>query len=136
MKPRDVELCRFQKPTTDPTSTMANTNLGDMIEEIKKRLPEALEIVDIQFYPKLGHDRQCIGAILTNAHDIDFAIAWALLMQNRIDKGEKVIDIAGETSFAANEYYQLTSLFHPLANFLCSHWLHGDDLRIWYDINY
>ena len=107
-----------------------------MIEVIKKRLPEALDIVDIQFYPKPGHDRQCIGAILTNAHDIDFAIAWALLMQKRIDQGENVIDIAGETSFAANEYYELHSMFHPLANFLCNHWLHGDDLRIWYDINY
>ena len=115
---------------------MANTNLGDMIEEIKKRLPEALEIVDIDFHPKPGHETQCIASISRNGHNIDFAIAWALLMQNRIDKGEKVIDIAGETSFAANEYYQLASLFHPLANFLYSHWLHGDDLRIWYDINY
>jgi len=66
-----------------------------------------------------------------------FATKWMMLMQKRLIAGEKVADIAEETSHEADKWlgnWGLTGFQYGLAvSVIAQVWSHGDELRRWHN---
>ena len=66
----------------------------------------------------------------------EYAKSWGLLMQSRINKGESLKDIAGETSFQLG-FYGITGFMYGAAvSVLSSTWKYGEELRKWHNKEY
>ena len=60
-----------------------------------------------------------------------YAEAWADLMESRMDGGEVLEDIAGETAHEADTDGITGFMYGAAANILSWGWVHGDRLRRW-----
>lgn len=65
---------------------------------------------------------------------IDYTNTWARLMEVRMAKGERLEDIAEETSHQA-DYEGITGFMYGCAvNFLAHCWIYGEQLRLWHNL--
>ena len=73
-----------------------------------------------------GYGEQCL----------DFAEAWADLMEQAIAEGAKLEDIAEPLSHVAAKPYGLSGFQYGAAVvMLCQCWEHGERLRIWHNLD-
>lgn len=63
-----------------------------------------------------------------------YAEAWADLMESRMEKGEKLSDIADETSHEADTSGITGFMYGAAVSTLGLHWKHGEELRKWHNI--
>jgi hypothetical protein len=63
---------------------------------------------------------------------MDYAIQWGRLMQSRIASGEKLVDIAQETSHQADAEGITGFMYGCAVNALSKFWIHGEELRKWH----
>lgn len=64
---------------------------------------------------------------------VEYAECWANLMEEKINSGSKVIDIAKITSDEADTEGITGFMFGCAARALLSFWEYGDELKEWYD---
>lgn len=65
-----------------------------------------------------------------------YAKCWGLLMQSRINKGEKLIDIANETSHQLGWLGITGFMYGAAVSVLSSTWKYGEELRKWHNKDY
>lgn len=66
---------------------------------------------------------------------VDFAIAWAGLMEAKISRGAKLEDIAKKTSHEADVKFGITGFMYGAAVQSLAHfWIHGEALRKWHNL--
>lgn len=66
---------------------------------------------------------------------ITFARDWAELMEARIDAGDALIDIARETSHAADTSGITGFMYGCAVSILSQTWEHGEELRRWHNLD-
>jgi hypothetical protein len=68
---------------------------------------------------------------------VDYADRWAALMEQRIANGEKLADIASETSHAADTN-GITGFMYgaAISTLVACKWIHAEDLRRWHNREY
>ena len=71
-----------------------------------------------------------------NKSIIDYAKRWAEAMEKRFDAGEKVADIADETSFSANDSSMSGYSYGLAVSLLSETWQHGEELRQWHNLKF
>lgn len=65
---------------------------------------------------------------------VDFAEAWANLMEKHLENGEKLEDFAKQTSHEADTE-GITGFMYGCAVFILSQvWEHGEELRRWHNL--
>lgn len=67
---------------------------------------------------------------------LDYAELWATEMEERIKKGEKLEDIAGEVDrkICVDDGMDVTGFMHEVAvSLLFRYWIYGDALREWHN---
>jgi len=66
----------------------------------------------------------------------EYAEKWAELMEERIADGEKIVNIANETSKIADEEFGVTGFMYGMAvSILAYCWEHGETLRQWHNLD-
>lgn len=68
------------------------------------------------------------GAVMT------YAERWARLMEGRMDKGEKIADIADECSHLADSEGITVFMYGCAVGILSKVWKHGEALRLWHNL--
>jgi hypothetical protein len=63
-----------------------------------------------------------------------YAERWARLMEVRMDKGEKLADIADETSHLADNEGITGNMYGMAVFMLTKAWKHGEALRLWHNL--
>src|ERR1041384_8253274 len=67
---------------------------------------------------------------------LDFAEAWANLMEREIESGKKLAEIANAASHEADEPYGITGFMYGCAvKILARAWEHGEELRVWRNLD-
>ena len=66
---------------------------------------------------------------------VDYARSWAELMETRMDNGERLEDIAKETSHTANTYGITGFMYGAAVSMLSWAWEHGEELRTWHNLD-
>lgn len=66
---------------------------------------------------------------------ITFSKRWANLMEQRMDAGEKLEDIAKETSHQADTEGITGFMYGCAVQGLACYWEHGEELRRWHNID-
>ena len=66
----------------------------------------------------------------------EFAETWATLMEEQIEKGEKLEDIAGKLSHEADEDGITGFMYGAAVSILSECWIYGEDLRRWHNKDY
>ena len=67
---------------------------------------------------------------------IDYMIRWADMMEERISNGEKINNIAKETSHRADTEGITGFMYGCAVNLLSQFWKYGDQLKIWHNSQY
>lgn len=65
-----------------------------------------------------------------------FAEQWGKLMQVEISKGNKLIDVASETSYKADTVGLTGFMYGCAVQILSQCWIYGDELRKWHNKEY
>lgn len=68
------------------------------------------------------------GAVMT------YAERWARMMETRMDKGERIADIADECSHLADEEGITGFMYGCAVSTLAKVWKHGEALRLWHNL--
>jgi hypothetical protein len=107
------------------------------IKEEKERKRKALLAEPIKKF-KLK-DKKAWDKAVNNNHDpygkaaVTYAARWAWMMEQKLEKGEKLIDIAEQTSRDADAE-GITGFMYGCAVSVLSHvWVHGEELRQWHN---
>lgn len=91
----------------------------------------------MQLKPNLENKYKAYKAKNTDpygARVVSYGEDWANLMEARMQKGEKLTDIAKETSHEADTD-GITGFMYGCAVSALSHfWLHGEELRQWHNL--
>jgi len=66
---------------------------------------------------------------------VDYAKAWAELMEKRINTGEKLEDIAEQTSHDADTMGITGFMYGVAVSMLSQCWEYGEALRKWHNLN-
>lgn len=67
---------------------------------------------------------------------VDFARSWALLMEEQIEAGKKLKDIASNCASKADNDYGITGFMYGCAvSILSQCWKYGEELRIWHNLD-
>lgn len=64
----------------------------------------------------------------------EYAHRWVTLMETRMDKGERLFDIARETAYQACTSSIDTTVYQNAVELLNAHWEHGEELGLWSDM--
>ena len=67
---------------------------------------------------------------------IRYAERWADLMEQKINTGEKLVDIASKTSDEADTEGITGFMYGCAVQILSDVWKHGEDLRLWHNKKY
>lgn len=67
---------------------------------------------------------------------IDYLERWANLMEKRIADGDKICDIAEQTSYEADTEGITGFMYGCAVNILSQLWEYGEDLRKWHNKEY
>ena len=68
---------------------------------------------------------------------IDYARTWMELMEERLRNGERLEDMAQETSREADKEYRITGFMYGMVvSIISSVWKYGDQLRKWHNAQY
>lgn len=68
---------------------------------------------------------------------IDYARKWMELMEEHLEKGEKLEDFADETSCKADEEFGITGFMYGMAVSIISQvWEYGEQLKKWHNGQY
>ena len=67
---------------------------------------------------------------------IDYLERWANLMEKRIADGDKIYDIAEQTSYEADTEGITGFMYGCAVNILSQLWEYGEDLRKWHNKEY
>lgn len=65
---------------------------------------------------------------------VDYSERWAGLMEARMEKGEKLSDVAGETSHEADTDGITGFMYGCAVQGLAWFWEHGEELRRWHNL--
>ncbi len=68
------------------------------------------------------------GAVMT------YAERWARIMEARMAKGERIADIADESSHMADEEGITGFMYGAAVSTLAGVWIHGEALRLWHNL--
>ena len=91
---------------------------------------------------KEGKEPECDKCVEINSNHpysrcvIDYMIRWADMMEDRISKGEKISDIAKETSHEADTEGITGFMYGCAVNILAQVWEYGEELRTWHNSQY
>ncbi len=66
---------------------------------------------------------------------VRYAKKWAELMEEAMDNGEKIADIADKLSHEADTEGITGFMYGCAVSSLSEHWEHGEELRRWHNIN-
>ena len=66
----------------------------------------------------------------------EYLVRWADMMEDRISKGEKISDIAKETSHKADTEVITGFMYGCAVDILARVWEYGEELRIWHNSQY
>ena len=66
---------------------------------------------------------------------IDYAINWANLMEKRMANGEKLENVADETSHEADIDGITGFMYGAAVAELSRHWEYGEQLRVWHNLS-
>jgi len=67
---------------------------------------------------------------------VRYAETWADMMEERMDNGEKLEDIAQETSHRADVNRITGNMYGIAVRLLSAAWVHGERLRVWHNGKY
>lgn len=67
---------------------------------------------------------------------MSYAERWARLMEARMSKGERLVDIADECSLLADEEGITGFMYGCAVSTLAAVWVHGEALRLWHNLKY
>lgn len=91
---------------------------------------------------KVGKEKKFEKFVKKNSKDfysrgiIDYAKRWAELMEQEIESGAKVADIADRTSVTADTDGITGYMYGCAVSFLSDLWEYGEDLRKWHNREY
>lgn len=91
---------------------------------------------------KEGKEKEFDKCVEINSNDhysrgvIDYMIRWADMMEDRMSKGEKISDMAKETSHEADTEGITGFMYGCAVNILAQAWEHGEELRTWHNSQY
>lgn len=109
----------------------------DVVRGQKVRAMLEHEKVQVPWYKRAAFNK----AARMNSSDgysaaaVNFAIAWAVAMQQAIRKGKKIADVAEELSHEV-DYEGITGFMYGWAvSFLAKFWKHGEELRRWHNLD-
>lgn len=66
---------------------------------------------------------------------VDYARRWAELMEQKIEAGAKLEDIAKDTSHEANTEGITGFMYGCAVGILAKVWVHGEELRRWHNLD-
>lgn len=70
-----------------------------------------------------------------SARVVSYGEDWANLMEARLAKGEKIIDIASDTSRKADTDGITSFMYGCAVSALARFWIHGEELRQWHNLD-
>lgn len=69
-----------------------------------------------------------------SARVVSYGEDWANLMEKRMDSGEKIPDMAKETSHEADTNGITGYMYGAAVSALAHFWVHGEELRQWHNL--
>jgi hypothetical protein len=69
-----------------------------------------------------------------SARVVSYGDEWAVLMEKRMEQGEKIADIAKETSREADTDGITGFMYGAAVSALAHFWEHGEELRQWHNL--
>lgn len=90
---------------------------------------------------KQGKEGEYAKYVEMNSNDgyskgvVDFGESWASLMEARIEKGERIADIAKDTSHKADTSGITGFMYGCAVSALAAFWEHGEELRRWHNLD-
>jgi len=127
-KSMKAEVSRREAKAREERNRVREQNVLAMLEHEKIQVPlfkraafnEAVRVNSVDGYSKAT---------------VDFAIAWAVAMQQAMHQGKKIADIARELSLEV-DYEGITGFMYGMAvSFLATYWKHGEELRRWHNLD-
>jgi len=91
-----------------------------------------MKLIDKDGWDKCVQNNQDIYGLAV----VQFAERWADLMEQEIDKGAKLADIAEETSHDADTEGITGFMYGCAVNILANVWEYGEELRRWHNKEY
>ncbi len=127
-KSMKAEVSRRESKAREERDVVRGQNIHAMLEHEKIQVP---------WYKRLAFNK----AVRVNSADgysaatINYAIAWAVAMQQALRKGKKIADVAEELSHEV-DYERITAFMYGWAvSFLASFWKYGEELRRWHNLD-
>ena len=127
-KSMKAEVSRHESKVREERDVIRGQNVRAILEHEKIQVP---------WYKRSAFNK----AVRINSADgysaaaINYAIAWAVAMQQALRKGKKIADIAEELSREV-DYEGITGFMYGCAvSFLAKFWKHGEELRRWHNLD-
>lgn len=127
-KSMKAEVSRRESKAREERDVVRGQNVRAMLEHEKIQVP---------WYKRSAFNK----AVRMNSADgysaatVNYAIAWAVAMQQAMRKGKKIADVAKELSHEV-DYEGITGFMYGCAvSFLTSFWKHGEELRRWHNLD-
>ncbi len=127
-KSMKAEVSRRESKAREERAVVRGQNVHAMLEHEKIQVP---------WYKRSAFNK----AVRANSADgysaatINYAIAWAVAMQQAMRKGKKIADVAEELSHEV-DYEGITGFMYGWAvAFLAKFWKHGEKLRRWHNLD-
>jgi len=127
-KSMKAEVSRRESKAREERDVVRGQNVRAMLEHEK---------IQVLWYKRSTFNK----AVRMNSADgysaatINYAIAWAVAMQQAMRKGKKIADVAEELSHEV-DYEGITGFMYGCAvSFLTSFWKHGEELRRWHNLD-
>jgi hypothetical protein len=127
-KSMKAEVSRRESKALEERDVVRGQNVRVMLEHEKIQVP--------------WHKRSAFNKVVrVNSSDgystaaVNFAIAWAVAMQQAMRKGKKVADVAKDLSHEV-DFEGITGFMYGWAvSFLAKFWKHGEELRRWHNLD-
>lgn len=127
-KSMKAKVSRRESKAREERDVVRGQNVRAMLEHEK---------IQVLLYKRLAFNK----AVRINSADgysaatINYAIAWAVAMQQALRKGKKIADVAKKLSHEV-DYEGITGFMYGCAvAFLAKFWKHGEELRRWHNLD-